>query len=171
MALQGEGDAVRTGGDASRALSRDDLDERLRAVEAAVEDIRRRQVVAELRSDPGRLLAGVAGSRRLVRQDLDDLADLLGRWDVPLSASDICELRRAALVAQGVSAALHSTVHLVVCVSSSALLADLEGVARAARVLSSRSRRTIPVLVTLRAPTHELTTAALDLGVELVIDA
>ncbi|MGO8876918.1 MAG: hypothetical protein ACLQNG_14275 [Acidimicrobiales bacterium] len=147
----------------------DSLEGRLSALEAAVEEVRRRQVVAELRSDPAHLLSGVAETRRIVRQDLDDLAETLARWDVPLSPADELELQRVALVAQGLSGARRATVHLVVDVAGTLSPAGLERLAAAAHVLSSRSRRTVPVIVALRPPTLEQTERAAALGVEIVL--
>ncbi|MFZ0172432.1 MAG: hypothetical protein WAL04_12180 [Acidimicrobiales bacterium] len=149
----------------------EDLGERLGALESAIDDLKRRQVVAELRADPGRLLAGVGDVRRLARQDLDDLAEVLARWDVPLSPDEELQLQQVALVAQGVSGPRRSTVHLVVGVASRACTADLETVARAARVLTDHGRRAIPVLVALTPLGHDPTEAALALGVEIVVDA
>ena len=152
------------------ARARPAIEDRLEAIESSIADLKRRQVIVELRLDPGRLLSGVADTRRLVRQDLDDLADVLARWDVPLSLDEEDQLRRVALVAQGIAGARRSTVHLVVDVASQVSEPHLERVARAARVLAERSRRAIPVLVALEPPRHDASVAALALGVEVVLD-
>jgi hypothetical protein len=150
--------------------NRHDLEERLSAIETTIEDVRRRLVVAELRTAPARLLTGVADVRRIVSQDLDDLAEVLARWDVPLSPTDEQELHRMSLVAQGLSGTGRTTVYLVVDVTAQITASDLERIAAAARILSSRSRRAIPVLVTLSPASHDSTEAALAVGVEIVVD-
>lgn len=72
------------------------IEGRLSALEAAVEEVRRRQVVADLRSHPAHLLYGVAETRRIQHQDLDDLAETLARWDVPLSPAEELELQQVS---------------------------------------------------------------------------
>jgi hypothetical protein len=61
-------------------------------------------------------------------------------------------------------------VYLVVDVTAQITASDLERIAAAARILSSRSRRAIPVLVTLSPASHDSTEAALAVGVEIVVD-
>jgi hypothetical protein len=157
---------------AERLMARlDSLDERLANIERATEDLRRRDVLAELRADPARLLAGIAEIRRVVPEDLDDLAEVLARWDVPLSPGEMQVLQQSALVAQGVSGARGTKVHVVVNVVSQVTAADLEKVTDAARILSVRSRRAIPVLVSLRQPPHAIMNAAIAQGVEVAHDA
>jgi hypothetical protein len=146
------------------------LDERLGNLERSTEDLRRREVLSELRTDPSRLLAGIAEIRRVVPEDLDDLAEVLARWDVPLSPGELKALQQTALVAQGVSGSRGAKVHLVVNIVSRVTAADLERITRAARILSVRSRRAIPVLVALREPPHAMMNAALARGVEIALD-
>jgi hypothetical protein len=156
---------------AARLMARlDSVDERLANIERSTEDLRRREILAELRAEPSRLLAGIAEIRRVVPEDLDDLAEVLARWDVPLSPEDLTVLQQTALVAQGVSGARGAKVHLVVNVVSRVTAADLDKVTRAARILSVRSRRAIPVLVTLREPPNAMMNAAITRGVEIALD-
>jgi hypothetical protein len=157
-------------GEPESGAARRHLDGRLDSIERLIEDLRRRQVVAELRSDPSRLLAGVADIRRVARQDIDDLSELLARWDVPLSSAEEEELRHADLLAQAVSGARHSTVLIVVDVAARVSADSLTRVAGAAGILSGRSRRALPVLVVLGSPTLDESEAAASLGVELVVD-
>lgn len=155
-----------------RLLARlDALGERLNRLERATDDLRRREVLAELRAEPSRLLAGIAEIRRVVSEDLDDLAEVLARWDVPLQPAELKALQETALVASGVSGSRGAKVHLVANVVSRVELADLERVTQAARILSVRSRRAIPVLVTLEEPPHAMMNAAIAKGVEIAVDA
>lgn len=148
----------------------DELEARLSAIERAIEEAQRRQVVTELRADPGRLLSGVGDARRIVKDDLTDLSEALARWDVPLSIDEERELQRVSLVAQAVTGPHGGKIHLVVHVVVEAHESDLENIAGVARLLSSRSRRALPVLVTLRPPDHDTYEAAAALGVEIAVD-
>ncbi|MHB1508972.1 MAG: hypothetical protein ACYCST_03945 [Acidimicrobiales bacterium] len=171
MAPEGEseqGPLVTTA--SSPVLAARELDERLQAIEAAVDRLSRRQVVAGLRSNPADLLAGVGGATRIARQDVDELAELLARWDLPLSQAEMQALRGVALLAQGTYGPAHASLHLVVDVVSRSRRSDLERLARATSVLLTRSRRAVPVLVTLHEPEDDSVETALNLGIELVVD-
>jgi hypothetical protein len=146
------------------------LDDRLRTIEAAVDRLSRRQVVAGLRSNPADLLAGVGGATKIVRQDVDELAELLARWDLPLSPTETQALRGVALLAQAALATGHASLHLVVDVVVRSSQSDLEKLARATNVLVTRSRRAVPVMVTLHKPGADSIETARNLGIELVVD-
>ncbi len=154
----------------SPVISARELDDRLQALGAAVDRLSRRQVVAGLRSNPADLLAGVGGATKIVRQDVDELAELLARWDLPLSQAEMQALRGVALLAQGSYGPAHASLHLVVDVVSCSRRIDLEKLARAASVLLTRSRRALPVMVTLHQPGDDAVETALSLGIELVVD-
>lgn len=158
--------------DTGRGLPRrlDPIEARLSGIERAIEELQRRQVVTELRNDPGRLLSGVGDTGRIVREDSTDLSEALARWDVPLSIDEARQLQRTSLVAQAVTGPHGAKIHLVVRVVVEARTSDLESIADAARLLSSRSRRALPVLVTLRPPDHDTYEAAAALGVEIAVD-
>lgn len=146
------------------------IEQRLDALVAVADDTRRRQRLAELRRDPSWLLAGLTDVRRVVPERLDELTDVLSRWDVPLTDDELHDLRHAGLVAQGISGPAGSKVHLVVDVVAGATHDDLELAARRARIFSARNRRAIPVVLTLEQPVHEVAAAAADLGVVLLTD-
>lgn len=146
------------------------IDERISELARTIHDLRRREVLYELRSNPGRLLAGVADIRRVTPEDIDELTEVLGRWDVPLAPSDLKVLRETALIAQGVSGSRGAKVHLVVNIATEVSSADLDRVTRAARILSVRSRRAIPVLLCLTEPSQAVVAAALARGVEIAVD-
>ncbi len=145
------------------------IEERMFALERAFADSRRRQLLAELRHDASRLLAGVREVRRIVPEQLDELSDVLARWDVPLSPEERSGLQQAALLAQGVAGSGGAKVHLVVEVVTTAAVDDLERAAAGARVFSVRNRRAIPVLISLEEPSPEIVAEAAGLGVELVV--
>jgi len=157
-------------GDGGAAASRiGAIEARLSALEAAASDIRRRQVLAEIRSDPVRLLAGVADARRIVRDDLDDLSDVLARWESPLSPDELTSLQRAALVAQAVAGPQAAKLHLVVEVVVEVTASDLERTSALAGLLSSRSRRAVPVVVSLAEPEPDVARQGAEQGVEIVV--
>jgi len=146
------------------------LEARLVALEGATADFRRRHLLAELRSDPSRLLAGVAETQHIVRENLDELAEVLARWEAPLSPAERIRLRRAGFVGQAVAGAHKAKLHLVVDVVERVEPEHLEGVSETAKILADRARRAIPVLVCLESPPLEIARRAEDLGVELVVD-
>ena len=147
------------------------LEARLGALELAVADIRRRHVLAEIRLNPGRLLGGLAGARRIVRDDIDDLADMLARWEAPLSPDELAALQRAALVAHAVTGPQASKIYLVVVdVVLELTESDVIRAVDVAGILSARSRRAVSVVVALAAPDPDLERRAAKHGVEIVVD-
>lgn len=146
------------------------IEDRLFALERAAAEARRRQLTAHLRHDPTRLLAHLPELRRLTREDLDELADVLSRWDLPLSEEEWVELQRSSLVATAVSVHGGPKLHVVVEVVTAAGPEDLERAATRARIFTNRNRRAIPVVVALEPPAGGLLGRADELGVVLVVD-
>jgi hypothetical protein len=146
------------------------LDKRLANLERSTDDLRRRDLLWELRTDPSRLIAGIAEIRRVTPEDLDDLAEVLARWDVPLSPAELKALHQTGLVAQGVSGARGAKVHLVVNIVPEVTTGEIERITRTARILSVRSRRAIPILVSLEEPPSAIQNVAIARGVEIALD-
>lgn len=147
------------------------IEARLAGLERAAADARRRQVLAELRQDPSRLLAGMAEIRRIVPEQLDELTDVLARWDVALSPEERADLQQTGLVARCADGASNAKVQLVVDVVSAVTLADLERSAKRSRIFTTRNRRSIAIVITLEPPSAEVRREAAHLGVELRTDS
>ncbi|MGO9198802.1 MAG: hypothetical protein ACLQK4_16950 [Acidimicrobiales bacterium] len=146
------------------------IEDRLHALERAAADARRRQLMAEMRQDPARHLSGIADVRRVIREDLDEIADVLSRWDVPLTIEERTDLQRAGLVAQAIVGHHGAKVHLVVEVVTTTSMDDLDRVERRARVFSVRNRRAIPIVLSLEPPGHGVAAEAQRRGIEIAVD-
>ncbi|MGO9910985.1 MAG: hypothetical protein ACLPQS_07480 [Acidimicrobiales bacterium] len=123
-----------------------------------------------MRQDPSRHLSGIADVRRVIREDLDEIAEVLSRWDVPLSPEERADLRGAGLVAQAIVGLHGAKVHLMVEVVSTPSIEDLDRVERRARIFTARNRRAIPILLSLERPGHDLVAEAQRRGIEIAVD-
>lgn len=145
------------------------IEVRLGSLERGAAEVRRRQLASEVWNDPARHLAGLSDLRRVVREDLEDLMEVLSRWDVPLTSDEREDLSRATLVAQALSLSQGGTVNLVVEAVTEVDAATLERAARRARIITAHNRRAIPVVLSLEPPYPEAAVAAARSGIELSV--